>query len=243
MYFKYGSFKHDDNDVNLTTMVQKRMYSPRNRLAFTRKTLYCLGQFCESGQANIKSKIEALESAYRDDWKDAGLYHDTGAKSPHFLSNNSSVNGVRVLSVNYPKGDPAEYATGRSYSIVLQADYLNVEDQIWSFQESLQFLGAGGPLWELVPTWTNEPAEVIYSSSTPQRIVQSGEVIGLEAPPIIPSPMLPTNYEHTSLRSWTRGSAQKIGRHANLLFPAQYRYVFSSKVPQSFFPRPDYPGR
>lgn len=243
MYFQYGSYQHDENDVNLTTMVQRRMYSPRNRLAFTRKTLYCMGQFCESGQSAIKTKLDALETAYEDDWKDAGLYHDDGTVSAHFLNNSQSVNGVRVLSLNYPKGDPSEYATGRTYSITLQADFLNIEDQIYWFQEQVQFIGNGGPAWELVPTWDSVPAEVFSARSTPQRIIQTGEAVGLQAPPLIPVPLLPLNYEHTNLRSWRRGSAQKIGRHANLQFPVRYRYVFSSKIPQSFFPRPDYPGR
>lgn len=243
MYFKYGSFKHDDNDVNVTHVDAKRMYSPRNRLAFTRKTLHCLGHICETGQAAIKAKIEAIQAAYYDDWKDAGLYHDDGTKSAHFLDNSSSINGVRVLNLSFPKGDPAEYATGRSYSITLQADYLNVEDQIYNFSESLQFLGGCGPSWQLVPTYSGPPTLVVNSFNTVQRIIQRGTAVGLEAPPLIPGPLLPANYEHNDQRMIIRGSAQKIGRHANLMFPVQYQYVFSSVAPQNMFPRPDYPGR
>ncbi len=242
MYFQYGSYQHPDNTVDLTTIRAQRMYSPRNRLAFTRRTLHCQGHFCVSGQSAIKSTIGAFEAAYADDWKDAGLYHDDGTPSAHVLNNAKSINGVRVTSLSYPSVE-AEYASGRSFAITFQADYLNVEDQIWEFQERLQFYGGTGASWDLVPVFNGPPVLVVNSTHTVQKIVQSGSATGLEAPPLIPGPLLGVAYEHNDKRIIIRGSSQKIGRHANLLFPAKYRYVFSSVAPLNFYPRPDYPGR
>lgn len=243
MYLKYGDYTFSDNSVDLSQITAQRMYSPRNRLAFTRYTMYCQGHFCISGgQSAIKTALQAFENAIADDWKDVILYHDDGTKSQHWLSNARSINGVRVVGQTYPSTE-AEYATGRSFSLVFQADYLNIEDQIWSFEETITFIGGGGPSWELVPTYSGPPRVVINSRWTPQRIIQQGNAVGLQAPPLIPAPLLQPNYEHNDQRVITRGSAQKIGRHANLLFPMQYRYVFSSARPMNFYPRPDYPGR
>lgn len=243
MYLKYGNYTFDDNIVDLSQITAQRMYSPRNRLAFTRYTMACQGHFCVSGgQSAIKAKLQAFERALRDDWKDVGLYHDDGTKSAHWLSNARSINGVRVVNVAYPSVE-AEYATGRSFSLTFQADYLNVEDQIWSFNESLQFIGGCGPAWTLDISYSGPPQPRILAKWTVQKIIQRGSVVGLEAPPLIPAPLLPANYEHNDQRSIERQSAQKIGRHSNLLFPVEYRYVYSSGRPLNFYPRPDYPGR
>lgn len=242
MYLKYGNYTHSANTVDISMITAERLYSPRNRLAFTRYTMHCEGHFCVSGQSTIKSTLDEFEDAYQDDWKDVGLYHDDGTVSTHYLRNITSINGVRVVALNYPRNE-AEYASGRSFQLTFQAEYFNVEDQIWSFEEMIQFVGGCGPAWELRPNTTGPPELVILAEQTVQQIVQTGRAVGLEAPPLIPGPLLPANFEHNNMRSITRHSAQKIGRHANLLFPVEYRYVFSSAFPQNFYPRPDYPGR
>ena len=242
MYFKYGTYQHPDNTVDLTTLTSRRMYSPRNRMAFDRWTLHCQGHFVADGQAAVKTTLAAFEAAYADDFRDVGLYHDDGTVSAHWLSNSRSINGVRITSRTYPSVQ-AEYATGRSFSLTFQADYLNVEDQIWSFRENLQFFGGTGPSWNLVPVFDGPPVLVINSTQTVQKIIQSGMVIGLEAPPMYPAPLLGEIYEHNDLRMYNPGSAQKVGRFSNLMFPSRYRYVFSSATPHKFYPNPDYPGR
>ena len=242
MYFKYGSYQHADSTVDLTQMSAQRMHSPRNRLVFTRWTMYVEGHFCVSGQDNIRTTIQNFEYAYRDDWEDAGLYHDDGTPSAHVLTNANSINGVRVLRVTYPRNE-AEYATGRSFQITFQADYMNIEDEIYSFEETLQFLGECGPSWQFVPVSVGEPIFQINHQWTPQRIIQSGSAVGWQAPPLIPGQLLPLELEHVDLRITTRGSAQKIGVHKDVMYPMRYRYVYSSTVPMNRFPRSDYPGR
>ena len=152
MYLKYGSYTHASNTVEMSSITAQRMYSPRNRLWFTRYTMYVNGHFCVSGQDSITTTLAAFEKAYEDDWKDVVLYNDDGTKSRHWLSNARSINGVRVAAIKYPNNE-AEYATGRSYNITFQADYLNVEDQIFDFSETLQFIGGTGMDWDLVPSW------------------------------------------------------------------------------------------
>lgn len=245
MYLKWGSYVFDDNIVDLSHISAQRMHSPRHRLAFMRYTMHCEGHFCVSGQTNIRAKLDAFETALVDDWKDVALYHDDGTKSAHWLSNSRSINGVRVIQQTYPSVE-AEYASGRSFTITFQADYFDIEDQIWDFEESLTFLGTTGPRWHFVETFAGNPHAVITSLRTTQKIIQQGMAIGIQAPPILPTPLFPPNMEHLDQRMTTRGSAQKIGRHDNALFPVRYRYVFESlfERPQvERYPRPDYPNR
>lgn len=244
MYFRYGNYTHPSNTVDMTSIQAQRMYSPRNRLAFTRWTLTCQGHFCVSGQSDIKDQLAEFEAAYADDWKDVGLYHDDGSKSAHYLTNRTSINGVRVANVVYPSKE-AEYASGRSFAMTFQADYLNIEDQIYEFEETVQMVGSSGPSWSLELNYRGPPRIVVNHSHTVQKIVQQGKAVGLEAPPALPAPLLSENYEHMDQRMVVRQSARKIGRHANLLFPLQYRYVYSSVDSHftSLYPWPDYPGR
>lgn len=252
MYWQFGNYRHSENEVDMTSLNIQRMFSPRNTLAFQRHTLVLLGHLCVTGQDNIKEAIQDLEEAYKilpggpnsghEGWKyDGGLYHDDGTPSAHFLDASKSINGVRLLSLSYPKESGGEYATGRSYSIVLQADFLNPEQQIWSFSEHIQHIGNCGPTWELVPVFYGPPRKVFIHDWTPQRIVQSGSAVGIESWPWIPAEILP-DWKHGDQSFWERGSAQMIGRLHHLLYPIRWRYVFSTPLKCDMIPNIDFPG-
>ena len=249
MYFKYGSFTHTANDVDMTSLSIARQYSPRNRLFFKRHTLSMVGHLIASTQADIKSAIAALQAAYRYDRVapgdgDAGLYHDDGTVSAHFLDTSKSINGIRVLHVTFPNGGDGEYATGRSYSVALQADFMeDFEDTIYSFEERISFQGGCGPSWELIPVAYGPPVLRVNALQTPQHIIQEGQALGIQAHPIPVGPLLPINYEHNDQRVWTFGGAQLIGRVQKLLYPTSWRYHFTSVADTSGLrPHPDYPG-
>jgi len=249
MYFKYGTYQHPPNTVDLTMISQQRMHSPRNRITFNRWTLAVQGHFCVSGQSSIKAQLEEFEAAYRDDWQDVGLYHDDGTVSQHWLSNAASINGVRIMGRSYPSGE-AEYASGRTFTITFQADYLDLdennqmESEIWDFQESMNFFGGTGPNIELVRTYVGSPRIVTNSLYTVQRIVQQGSVTGVRGLPRIPYPRVDHGMVyHSDQSSVSRGSAEMRGVHKSLLYPARWRYVYSSAVnlDEQVFPYPDFP--
>ena len=244
MYFKYGNFKHDDNDIDLMSVSSERMYSPRNQVMFDRKELRCQGRICATGQSTIRSRIQALEAGYETDLGDVGLYHDDHTKSAHFLSSAGAVNGVRVLKYEFGREGGGEYATYRTYNIAFQADYLNYEDTIVSFKEEMIVQGTGGPSWELVPTFNTIPVSYVHHLYTPQTIIQRGEAMGLQGWPLIPLPALHWMYEHLDRRMITTHSPRHIGRNLKTMYPITWRYVFSLAIPAEFaYPRQDYPGR
>jgi hypothetical protein len=228
MYFKWDDYRHADGEVDVTMIQQQRMFSPRNRYVFIRKTLTVQGHLCVSGQDAIRSAINLLEDGYRYEWNTVGLYHDDGTPSAHVLDFNSSLNGIRLLTLDYPKEDGGEYATGRSFRAVFQADYLMHEMEIYSWEETIQVIGTGGPDWELVPQFIGPPLKQINCMQTPQIIIQSGEAVGITGYIQPPAPYWP-NDEHGNRRSIIRGTCQKKGRlpGGSLLWPTQWSYRFS----------------
>jgi hypothetical protein len=247
MKFKYGTFEHDENDIDLVSVNSQRMYSQRNRCVFDRKTLQCRGRLCVSGQSAIKAKIQALEAGYEQDLGDVGLYHDSGAKSAHFLSSVGAINGVRVLRFEFGHEGGGEYATYRTYNIIFQADYLNYEDTIYSFRETMELVGTGGPRWVLVPTFSLIPIPYMVNLFTPLTIRQTGEAIGVQGWPLNPGPAFGQAhwiFEHQEQREIITHSPLQIGVNLKMLYPITWRYEFELNVEADFaYPRQDYPGR
>lgn len=238
MYFQFHTYRHDENEIDLTNMQQQRMYSPRNRHVFVRKTLTLMGHFCVTGQSSIKQRILALEEAYLSDFHEtAGLYHDDGTPSAHYLPHDTSLNGIRVLTLDYIKEEGGEYVTGRSYRIVLQADYarqLTLEDNLYSWEQTITMQGAGGPSWEYIPQFIGPPIRQINALITPQRYVQFGESIGVTGYAGYAVIMWPDN-EHRDARMIEFGTCLKKGHNYDLLWPMKWRYVFSFPGPEHEF--------
>jgi hypothetical protein len=126
--------------------------------------------------------------------------------------------------------------------VVLQADFMtDVEDTIFSYDETLAFHGNGGPSWELVPTAYGPPVLQVNAMFTPQHILQEGKAVGIQAHPVPAGPFLPAQYEHGDQRVISFGGAQLIGRVQKVLYPTSWRYSFTSVQDQSGRrPRPDY---
>lgn len=250
MYWVCGNYQHADNEVDLTSFAIQRMYSPRNQLAFMRKTLVIQGHLIASTQATIKAAIDALEQAYKIQpggvngslegfSMDVGLMHDDGTRSPHFLEAAKHVNGVRLKHFEWNRKDGGEYATGRSYTIVFEADEINPESQIYSFQESVQYIGNCEGKWELVDQYYGPPLRQDICEMTVQRIIQSGSAVGVEAHPYPPAEMFPT-IKHGEQSFWEYGSPEVVGRNGYTMFPTRWRYVFSSPEKLNAYPHYDH---
>lgn len=199
MYFQYGGYQHAPGEAQIT-FATNTILDSQGRPERLRKTISLSGVIVAAGQAAIRTAVEALETAYSRHGFDAGLYHDDGTPSPHFLSNNQSLTGVRVVSLEFPLGDGTEYATGRSYAITLQADYqpprtattsIGGNPSTTSFQETLQFMGTGGPRRVLRETLRGFPSTQIAAQRTICRAMQTGSASGLLGVPQAPAPLWP----------------------------------------------------
>lgn len=229
MYFQYGPFRHDSNLVDLESFTQRRA---DDRIV---KTMTIAGDLIPSSatQSAIRSKIESLEAAYNTEGLDAGLYHDDGTKSPHFLDNALSVGGVTVKSIDYPQGDNprrGEYVTSRRFRIVLEAEYLDTEnaDGIVDWQESITTRGTGGPRFAVQELDSAPPVIEMVSDYTPVFVTQSGRAIGLSGWLSPPPPIATTGLIiQPSATAIDRGHPDRIG-NGFLNYPVSWRYEFVS---------------
>jgi len=210
MYAVYGNYTHDVNEVNLLSFQQRLKYSPRGKVEATVKTATIEAVLIPSSpsQTNITAAIREIEQAYSVNGHAWALYQDDGTVTPHALPL-GSIGGVRVLAFDWNKNDGAEYATGRTATIVLEAEYPD-SDGLLVFQETLRFIGNGGPRFVWVETANGPPQQQLVNQRTISRAVQSGMAVGLLAEPTYPQPIWP-DVERRDLREMGRVGPRRDG--------------------------------
>lgn len=237
MFFRYGSYQHPDNEVNLASFQQFPVFSDRKQRRTTRYRMTLNGELQYSTQAELTARIGQLIDAYAVDGKEACLYQDDGTPTRHRLADQAnSVTGTRIMYRDWPKGDAAEYATKRSFRIILEAEYLEPDSEITAAHETLAMQGNGGPIWEMLTPARGNPKRVQRSQKSPQRVVQTGHIVGLTTYPwaFIPGPIFP-QWEHGERRTLMPGTAKQFGL-MYLDWPISYSYHFTLPVPQTAVP-------
>jgi hypothetical protein len=226
MYARYGSYQHPANEANLEHIDYKCRYSTRLRKLTTIITMRIGGELLPSAstQAAIDAAIDQLQTAYSIDGFNFGFFTDADVLTNHRMisTDPSCVCPVRVISRSFPKGEPAEFATKRTYSIVLQAEFLTPESNLVEAHETIEYFGNAGPRWEVVETYEG-PIRQLVNQRTSQKIVQSGRLVALRTHILPPGPLLPA-YEHQDLRYVKLGSGRVVGRMP-LFYPTEYTYV------------------
>jgi hypothetical protein len=222
MYVKIGDYTHPVNEVNLRRMEIKHRYSPRNKRLTKIITLYLEGELLASTQSGITTAIGELLDAYRDDYNEIRLYQDDDTPTYHGIDNLDSISGVKILGRNWPKGDAAEYASKRTFSITAYSEYADAESQLVYWQETVRQIGSGGPRREVRDFYTG-PREAITQLRTAVRVIQSGRAIGFTAYVTPPGPIYPAAVDHESMMQ-EFGSGQQQGLMA-CFYPSRWAYV------------------
>lgn len=192
MRFEYGSFQHEVGGVYISQDNRQRVRSPRGNTVSIRRRLDISGVLIASTQAAITTLMDELANAYSGDGAGGGLLLDNGSRSHHYLTTAGSLAGVQVVSgPNWgtTNGD-AEYATGRSFSISLEAEYPAAKsDTLVNYIETVTVRGDGGPRYVMheFARGSAEPEEV--TSQTAVIVTQQGQATGYLGYPIIPPPM------------------------------------------------------
>jgi hypothetical protein len=230
MFVKIGSYSHPANEVDEFVVNQQVVRNQRNRRQHVTKRLTLGGVLNASTQADIRTAIRELETAYARDDKSVGLYHDDGSASPHVLDSSKSIGGVRIVSVEYPSTDGAEYATGRTFRIVAEADYLDEQfDQLIAWQESLSFIGNCGPRDVHKLTLNGPPQKQTVHQRTVQTVTQRGSAVGFQGWPFVPSPLFPAALKNDQVQVEYVSPTANGNGFTN--YPANWSYVFESAVP------------
>jgi hypothetical protein len=224
--FSYRGIARPANETNIVRVDQRNKLSPRGRRIGNTVTMYLMGEIVGTG-SDLLTSCRALIDQFRNDYGDAVLALDDGTLTPHQLTNSNSVSGVRVIHRSWSKGDAAELATTRTYSVALQADYDDCEDQIVFWTETLKYVGNTGPRFDIIDTF-NGPVSVLTAQFTAQRIVQYGRAIGYSAHPLPPGSLFPS-YEHQDQREVELVSGQNQGQAARF-FETRWVYRHTSNV-------------
>lgn len=229
--WKYGSYSHPESEINVANITVRNIHSGRGRLRNVLFTYHLRGEICATTTAEITSRIAEIEAAYSVEGRDFGLYLDTNTPTAHTLSNShpNNLSGNRILQrPSFPVGGPTEYATGRTFDIIVQALFASPEAQILEYHETIRYIGTGGPSVYVRNMLKGPPKLYLQCQRTAQRIVQSGRSIGFNGYVEPSGPIFPS-YEHVDERMVEYGTPQFHGQQATE-WPMQWAYYMSSPV-------------
>lgn len=234
-YFQYGGYTHENGEVDLTRMTINYAHSPRGLRMERTDTLYLQGEIMVDGAAAVLTRAQEIINAYDVDYGNARLYLDDDTPTPHGLDNDSpfNVTGVKVIDRSWPKGGAEELANMRTFKVTLEATFADNESQLLQWEETLQFIGTGGPAFDVIRTF-NGPYKQLTALATEQRIIQYGSAVGYTAYVEPPPPLFPED-EHLDRRVITPGTGKQRGRLATF-YPISWQYHFTTIAPQSGVP-------
>lgn len=229
----YGGFTHPDNEVNLVRADYRVQLSPRGRRLNTVVSFHLFGEIIDTGSSLITAARNTM-LAYNSDYRD--FRYTVGGVEAHSMLNSSpdNISGVRVVHRSFAKGDAAELATKRSFSITLQATYDTCEDDLVYWQESIHYIGNTGPSYDIVQTF-NGPISVLTALSTPQRIIQKGKAVGYFGYILPPGPYLP-NAEHQDQREVELTGGTNVGQAARF-YQTEWCYRHTTGIYTEIFPQ------
>lgn len=229
----YGGYTHADNEVNLVRADYRTQLSPRGRKLNTVVTFHLFGELIGTGSSLITAATN-LMLAYQNDYRD--FRYTVDGTQAHALLNGSpdNISGVRVVHRSFAKGDAAELATKRSFSIDLRATYDTSEDDLVYWQESVRYIGNTGPSYEVIQTFTG-PYSQLTAMSTPQRIIQKGKAVGYFGYVLPPGSYLPAS-EHQDQREVELTGGTQLGQAARF-YTTEWVYRHSTGVYTEIFPQ------
>ena len=219
MFGEYRNFRHPAGEITLSNVSISRERNERGYLTSLKKRIQIAGVIAldtsglTSAQAQdaLRTAIRQREEAYSQDGGNFVFYHDDGTPSAHTLDSGGAIGGVRVVDFSWPNGDAAEYATQRTFSVTLEAEYVPPENNngngsdgggggsLLKFQETIEVVGTGGPRKAVIELLNGPPQIQIVNQRTKVTMTQRGSAVGLLSYPKAPGPIAP-EYEDQDRR-------------------------------------------
>jgi hypothetical protein len=207
LHITYGSHSHPTAEANLVQFDAIERRSPRGHRIETTYRAHVVGELIYDGQGNLHPRIAELIAAYGIPNQSFTFRHDDGTPTSHRIPSDAedpnNITGVRIIHRNWPKGDPAEYATLRTFYLVVEATFRDPEDGVVSplvdFHQSVESVGIAGIRRRWIEYDVGSAEEQLVNQLTTQRLIQSGYAVGYSSWPTPPGPLFPDN-ELTDLR-------------------------------------------
>lgn len=230
MILKYGNYAHAVGEAAIVISVSA-LYTQQQVHYANRERWEISGFLQGASAAALTAAINAMKAAYALPGQDVGLYLDDGVTlTSHYLRSRDSIGGVRVVGgPSFPEGRGAEYATFRSYRIILEADTIAIEltGVPLAWEEVLTFTG-GGPRFLYLQTLTGLPQKQIVAAATSYRVAQIGHALAIASYPLPSAPIWPMA-EHVEQRQISRKAPVMV--NGQLQYETTWQYLFESGSP------------
>ena len=234
MLVKFGSYSHPENETQISPISLNVTRGPTGLRTSVKQQWTVKGRLAAASVAALTTAIQALEAAHASDGYDLVLYEDSGSTaSAHAIESARTIGGVKVVSLTYPEGRGAEYATFRNYEVTYEAETLSSIGGIDSWRESVELWG-GGPAFEFVEPVDGAPVKVWTKQKTSYKASQSGNAVGIGTWPSFPTPLF-GQHEHVDRRKKMRGTPEYDGAGQSR-YPISWSYEFESASPLNAFP-------
>jgi len=232
MIFVYGSYTHDDNECwfSLDKQVVRGKTGTRTSI---RERWTITGVKKAASETLLTAALLDLERAYGRDYQNLLLYGTGNVPTRHGLINAETLTGVTVKSFRYLPGNPqvwgsgTEYVLRRTFQVVLEADRLDVEQNVISYHETVQQIGNGGEKFKMVGSLTGPVQKQIVQKHTPFIAIQSGSAVGLLSYPSPPAGMFRSSL-HNELETGSVDSPLKFSPVVNSQYRVSWKYVSES---------------
>ena len=238
MFFRYGGYTHANNEVELASVQRSYSASQAGSQRMRREVWTLKGEIQAASQAALTTALASLEAAYAKDGGDLTFFLDDGTTpTQHAIVSGQSLGGTRVLSLVYPQGRGAEYATFRTYEIQIEAEFLIAQSNgLVSWQEAITFTGTGGSDWAVTEVLNGPPVIEQVGTHTLCTASQDGSAVGELQYPIPPGPFAPAN-ELGKNRRFTP-TAPKLYNGKLVEWGMAWHYDFISTSPLFGLPQP-----
>lgn len=234
MILKYGTYAHALAEAALVIRKQA-VFNDAQVIRAVRERWDIDGLLQRADQPALTAAIHELLAAYSVQGQDAALYLDDGTTlTSHWLQSAAAIGGVRVLAIDCPRGQGAEYSTFRAYHIALAAEFpsLGQDSSLVSWDETLNFTG-GGERFILLQTLNGPAQRQLVADQTPYHATQTGRAVGYLAYPLPGLPIWP-QAEHVDRRRIVRRAPRRSGpsgQRAYTEWEVTWSYEFESDGP------------
>jgi hypothetical protein len=236
MQFRIPGYNHDANSVSTGFQISRSLNQQGFPDVETRR-LTIRGNVTGTSQATLNDEIRSLERSYRSlvvQIGTSGLYDDNGNLTEHKLVANHSIGGINLDSLEWdtpPPEDGSQFATRRSFNIVLSARYRLAPKQgqnTTGFRENVVVTG-GQPQVAVVELLNGPPQIQVVKQQTAVRVIQSGTATGRFNYPRPASPFQLVQETAPEIRR-TSPEGSEGGAPNNYGISWTYRYVSTGGV-------------